>query len=225
MTTKVSDVGATYALNEHQDIQKMLTDLLNDSVAVQRIMSFLAPPQENVSPANLRDRLRRLIQEGSPAVVPGLTSARQTRLRAALNLGAQMFQTQPDAGVELCDPEAAANIFQGMIGWELVEKFVVLALDIQLRLLSSRVLFSGSQTETVACSREIFQFLLTSGATRAIVAHNHPSGITNPSQQDILLTQTLLGASETMGIPILDHIIVGKGSHTSIRAVTALWNP
>ncbi|MEL6765383.1 MAG: JAB domain-containing protein, partial [Cyanobacteria bacterium J06607_6] len=61
------------------------------------------------------------------------------------------------------------------------------------------------------------------GATRVIIAHNHPSGNLDPSPEDISLTQQLLEASQLLGIPILDHLILGNGDFSSLRQTTSLW--
>ncbi|MBW4526842.1 MAG: hypothetical protein KME18_16915 [Phormidium tanganyikae FI6-MK23] len=58
----------------------------------------------------------------------------------------------------------------------------------------------------------------------AIVAHNHPSGNTEPSAEDITLTRQLLEGARFLGIPILDHLILGNGTHLSLRQTTSTWN-
>jgi DNA repair protein RadC len=81
----------------------------------------------------------------------------------------------------------------------------------------------GTATETLASPREIFREVIRQGATRVIVAHNHPSGNVEPSSQDIELTRQLLAGAQLLGIPILDHLILGNGNHQSLRELTSLW--
>ncbi|MEM6838473.1 MAG: JAB domain-containing protein [Cyanobacteria bacterium P01_C01_bin.120] len=153
-----------------------------------------------------------------------MTSKRLEKLQAALELGRQLYVEETSLGEAIDTPEAAATVFN-CIAWEPVEKFAIACLDVKHRLLSCEIISSGTATETLAHPRDIFATLLHSGATRAIVAHNHPSGSTEPSQEDISLTQQLLVASNVMGIPILDHLVVSRGGYTSIRqGFGDLWN-
>jgi DNA repair protein RadC len=92
------------------------------------------------------------------------------------------------------------------------------------RLLGTRVITIGTATETLAHPRDIFREVLKQGATRLIVAHNHPSGNIEPSQEDIQLTRQLLSGAQYLGLPLLDHLIIGNGDFLSLRQTTSLWN-
>ncbi|NJK27576.1 MAG: hypothetical protein HC925_02065 [Coleofasciculaceae cyanobacterium SM2_3_26] len=81
----------------------------------------------------------------------------------------------------------------------------------------------GTATETIAHPRDIFREAIRQGATRVIVAHNHPSGLVDPSREDIQLTRQLLQGAQILGIPLLDHVILGSGNHQSLRQTTQLW--
>lgn len=99
----------------------------------------------------------------------------------------------------------------------------MLLLDVKHRLLGTQVITIGSATETIAHPRDIFREVLKSGATRAILAHNHPSGNVEPSSEDINLTRQLLQGAQFLSIPLLDHIILGNGNFLSLRSTTSLW--
>jgi DNA repair protein RadC len=103
------------------------------------------------------------------------------------------------------------------------ERFAVLLLDVKNRLIGTQVITIGTATETLAPPREIFREVIRQGATRVIVAHNHPSGNVEPSPQDIDLTRQLLAGAQFLGIPLLDHLILGDGNHQSLREITTLW--
>lgn len=96
-------------------------------------------------------------------------------------------------------------------------------LDVKNRMLGTQVITIGTATETLAPPREIFREVIRRGATRLVVAHNHPSGSVEPSPQDIDLTRQLLAGAQFLGIPLLDHIILGDGNHYSLRETTTLW--
>jgi DNA repair protein RadC len=98
------------------------------------------------------------------------------------------------------------------------EHFVVITLDAAGRLINSKVVFIGTVTATLVHPREIFAQAVADMAVSIIVAHNHPSGVPEPSKQDITTTQQLVAAGLIMGITIDDHIIVAGGQHFSFAA-------
>jgi len=108
--------------------------------------------------------------------------------------------------------------------WQTQERFAVLLLVVKHRLIRTQVITIGTATETLAHPRDIFREVIRQGATRVIVAHNHPSGNVEPSTEDIVLTRQLLSGAQFLGIPLLDHLILGNGDHCSLRQTTALWN-
>ena len=121
------------------------------------------------------------------------------------------------------DPSVAAAALSHELMWQSQERFAVLFLDIKHRILGMKVITIGTATETLAHPRDIFREVLRHGATRVIIAHNHPSGNLEPSQEDIHLTRQLLEAANLLGVPILDHLILGNGDFSSLRQTTSLW--
>ena len=103
------------------------------------------------------------------------------------------------------------------LAYQSIERFAAIALDIKHHPLAIKVFTQGSSTETLAPPRDIFRWALTVGATRLIVAHNHPSGKLEPSKGDLLLTAGLIKAGKQLDLPVLDHMIIGKGDFNSIR--------
>lgn len=89
------------------------------------------------------------------------------------------------------------------------EEFIILWLDAQNRLISSETHFIGTLTQTSVYPREVIKAGLAFNAAAAILAHNHPSGIIEPSRADELLTRTLKEALAMVDIKVLDHFIVG----------------
>lgn len=167
------------------------------------------------------------LREITPAelmAVPGIGPAKATTILAAIELGKRVFLSRPSDGTIIDSPIAAAAALSQDLMWQMQEKFAVLLLDVKNRLLGTKVITIGTATETLASPRDIFRETIRQGATRVIVAHNHPSGSLEPSEQDIDLTQQLLAGSQILGIPILDHLIIGNGSHQSLREITSLWN-
>jgi DNA repair protein RadC len=156
--------------------------------------------------------------------VPGVGTAKATTILAAIELGKRVYQSRPPEKTVIDDPTVAAAALSHELMWQSQERFAVLILDVKHRLIATQVITIGTATETLAHPREIFREIIRQGGTRAIVAHNHPSGSTEPSAEDISLTRQLLEGSKFLGIPLLDHLILGNGTHTSLRQTTSLWS-
>ncbi len=155
--------------------------------------------------------------------LPGVGEAKAATILAAIELGKRVLQTRPSEHTIVDDPSIAAAALSQDLMWQTQERFAVVLLDVKHRLLGTQVVSIGTATETLAHPREIFQIILRRGATRAIVAHNHPSGSLEPSPEDLDLTRRLLEGAAVLDIPILDHLILGNGDYLSLRQTTSLW--
>ncbi|OOF67900.1 RadC family protein [Rodentibacter caecimuris] len=110
------------------------------------------------------------------------------------------------------DPDTVKLYLQSELENEEREVFAVLFLDNQHRLIKKEELFLGTINVANVYPREIIKAALYCNAAALVLAHNHPSGIAEPSQADKLITQKICEAAALMEIRVLDHIIVGKGS-------------
>ncbi len=155
--------------------------------------------------------------------ISGIGPAKATTIVAALELGKRAFSSVPDLPTTIENPETAAALLAGQLMWQAQERFAVLLLDVKHRLLSTQVISIGTATETIAHPRDIFREVIRQGATRVIVAHNHPSGQLEPSPEDLALTRQLLAGAKFLAIPLLDHLILGNGGFSSLRQTTSLW--
>lgn len=97
------------------------------------------------------------------------------------------------------------------------EYVVCLSLDSGGHLIARRVITIGLLDVSLAHPREVFTGPLKDRAASVIIAHNHPSGIAEPSKKDLALTQQLAAAGQLLGIPLRDHIIITTKSHYSFR--------
>jgi DNA repair protein RadC len=167
-------------------------------------------------------RLRQ-VSLGELTQVDGIGPAKATSILAAIELGKRVYQSKPPERAIVDDPAVAANALSHELMWQAQERFAVLLLDVKHRILASQVVTIGTATETLAHPREIFREAIRQGSARVIVAHNHPSGNLEPSPEDIRLTRQLLQAAQILGIPLLDHLILGNGDFVSLRSITSLW--
>lgn len=118
--------------------------------------------------------------------------------------------------------ENAARVLRKYLAREDREHFVVLALNNENQIIGVHTASIGTMGSCQIGVREVFKFALLSNAAAVIVGHNHPSGNQVPSEDDIGATKALVRAGETMGIPIVDHIVLGASGHTSMFSESLL---
>jgi DNA repair protein RadC len=97
------------------------------------------------------------------------------------------------------------------------EMFVVVLLDTKLVPIGTNIVSIGTLDASLTHPREVFKPAILLGAKSIIISHNHPSGDPTPSRDDIAITRRLEKAGEILGIQVLDHIIIGRGRHWSVR--------
>jgi len=118
---------------------------------------------------------------------------------------------------------AVAGLLRPHLENETAERFVALLLNGKHRVMGFAEVSRGTLTASLVHPREVFAPAIRELAAALIVAHNHPSGDPEPSQEDIEVTKRLHEAGKILGVPLLDHIIVGMGgSYTSLRERLAL---
>lgn len=153
----------------------------------------------------------------------GIGEAKAATIVAAVELGKRIVYPKPSKGTVVKDPAIAVAALSQDLMWQSQECFAAVLLDVQHRLIGTSVVSVGTATEALAHPRDVFRIAIQRGATRMIVAHNHPSGSLEPSAADLALTRQLLQAAQVLDFPILDHLILGAGQFCSLRATTNLW--
>lgn len=140
--------------------------------------------------------------------VKGLGSAKLAQLAAILELARRSLGEEMRARSALTSPQSVRDYLRLAIGGKEHEVFVALFLDAQHRVISADELFRGTLTQTSVYPREIVKAALKANAAAVIFAHNHPSGVAEPSQADELLTRQLKDALAMVDVKVLDHFIV-----------------
>jgi DNA repair protein RadC len=173
-----------------------------------------------------REAARRVLEEagwgslslggGRPVWWGLLGRAQASRLAAALELARRLAGPEGAVRPVLRTPrevyEATADLRS-----ERREHFVGLFLNTRNRLLVRETISVGSLNASIVHPREVFEPAIRHGAASLIVVHNHPSGETDPSEDDLGITRRLREAGDILGITLLDHVIVGGDGYTSLK--------
>ena len=117
----------------------------------------------------------------------------------------------------ITSPGDGAQLLLPLLRHETHEKFVVLLLNTKNRIIKTEQIAEGSLTSAVVHPREVFAPAVVAHAACILVAHNHPSGDPYPSTEDRKLTKALEEAGIVLGIPLLDHLVIGDGRYYSFK--------
>jgi DNA repair protein RadC len=142
------------------------------------------------------------------SAVHGLGPAKASQLQAVMELARRAIGEQLQAGEALSSPDAVRLYLRLHLGRQPHESFVVLFLDVKNRLIASEEMFRGTLTHTSVYPREVIKAALARNAASLIFAHNHPSGVAEPSEADLVLTQALVQALALVDVRVLDHFVV-----------------
>jgi DNA repair protein RadC len=149
--------------------------------------------------------------------VRGIGPARACQLAAVLELGRRLFQPREDSPPVVTGPESAYALVRDLRNKKR-EHFVAIYLNARNALISREVISIGSLNASLVHPREVFFPAVREVAANIILAHNHPSGDVTPSKEDVDLTRRLVKAGELMGVEVLDHIVIGGRSFTSLKS-------
>lgn len=164
------------------------------------------------------DGLKPLLDREPAALArhPGLGAAKACRLHAALELGRRYLACELRRSAALTDPAACATYLRARIGAYPYEVFLCLFLDNRHRVIACEELFRGTIDGASVHPREVVRRCLEHNAAAVIFAHNHPSGVAEPSQADRDITIELKSALALVAVRVLDHFIVGAGTPFSL---------
>ena len=149
--------------------------------------------------------------------VKGIGKVKAIQLKCIAELSNRITATRYMERISLRDARSIAIYFMEKLRHERQEQLVVCMFDSKCRLLAEEVVSKGSVNSSIVPPREIFITALQKHAVHIVLLHNHPSGICEPSEQDLLVTQRLKEAGQMIGIDVIDHIIIGEDTYYSFR--------
>ena len=146
----------------------------------------------------------------------GIGMIKAVRIQCAFEMGRRILSPLTDI-THIETPKAVWLTLLPDIAGLQQEEFRVLVLNNKNRILKKIVVSVGTVSETIVHPREVFRDAIREGGSGVIIAHNHPSGILEPSKEDIFTTERIAEAGRIIGIPLLDHVILTDVAYFSLK--------
>jgi DNA repair protein RadC len=149
----------------------------------------------------------------------GVKSAKAAEILAVVELSRRMAMLQSREVNVIDQPLTLVDWLRKELGNIPQEYFMVVFLNTKNHVIGHKVLFKGGLDRSIVHPRDVYREALKVSAARIIAVHNHPSGDVTPSDNDHWVTEVLTQAGDTMGIPLLDHLIVSSSGYTSLKQI------
>ena len=149
--------------------------------------------------------------------IQGIGPVKAVQILCAVELSKRLAKESKSSAPYFSRPEQLAAYFMEEMRNLETEHLYLAAMDTSGRLLYDKAVFKGTINYSVVNPREILRLALQCDASQYVVLHNHPSGDPLPSREDIQMTKRLIEASDLVGIPLSDHIIIGDNRYISLK--------
>lgn len=176
----------------------------------EEVLSMAAPTRQGL--LGLHDiPLKKLMQ------ISGIGEVKAVKLKCITELSKRIASASAREQICLQKPETVAAYYMEQLRHRKTECVVLVSVDAKSHLLQDKIMSEGSATMSLISPREIFMEALKQQAVSILLVHNHPSGDPTPSKADTDLTGQIAGMGQMLGIPLLDHIIIGDNRYMSFR--------
>ena len=177
---------------------------------------------EMTADGGLYKRLAGITRLNELTNIKGLGQAKAATVLAALEIGRRIASAKPLEKIHLSCPQDVADFLMPRLRYAAKEQFVVILLNGKNKVIGTEVVSEGSLSSSIVHPREVFAPAILHHAAAIMVAHNHPSGDSKPSTEDQEVTRLLARSGKVLGIPMIDHVIIGDGNYYSFLENEAL---
>jgi len=146
----------------------------------------------------------------------GIGFAKATQIAAVFELARRIAEERAKPKTKINNISDIADVYIERLSGLNQERFIAVFLDTRNNILAEKTITLGILDSSIIHPRELFGEAVRESASRIILIHNHPSGDPEPSKEDINVTKALKKAADVMGIPLMDHIIIGAGCYKSV---------
>ncbi len=146
----------------------------------------------------------------------GVSKAKACQLMACFEIGKRLASVSNVKKTYIESSDDIASVLFPELRFIKKEKFIGVYLDSRNSLIKMETISVGNLNSSIIHPRELFKVAIQLSANSVIIAHNHPSGDPTPSKEDIYITKKIISAGRVIGIPVLDHIIVGEDEYISM---------
>jgi DNA repair protein RadC len=204
---KMANKGAT-ALTDAE----LVAILLRTGTAEKSALDIAS---ELTADGGLYKRLASITRLNELMNIKGLGQAKAAAVLAALEIGRRIASAKPVEKIHLSCPQDVAEFLMPRLRYAVKEQFIVILLNGKNKVIGTEVISEGSLSSSVVHPREVYASALLHHAAAIMVAHNHPSGDPKPSDEDREITSLLAQSGKVLGIPLVDHIVIGDGTYYS----------
>ena len=172
---------------------------------------------EMTADGGLYKRLAGITRINELTNIKGLGQAKAATVLAALEIGRRIASAKPLEKIHLSCPQDVADFLMPRLRYAAKEQFVVILLNNKNKVIGTEVVSEGSLSSSIVHPREVYAPAILHHAAAIMVAHNHPSGDPKPSTEDTEVTRMLARSGKVLGIPMIDHVIIGDGNYYSFQ--------
>lgn len=149
--------------------------------------------------------------------IKGMGQARVAALQAAVELGRRAHIADGGERRQIRSPGDAADMMLQEMGALEQEELRVMLLDTRNYIIAIETIYRGSVNSSIVRTAEVFREAIRRNSSAVIVFHNHPSGVPEPSPEDVSVTRTIIEAGNLLDVTVLDHIVIGRARYVSLK--------
>ena len=149
--------------------------------------------------------------------IKGIKTAKALEIMAILEISKRLSKIDTICEKQLTNPDNVVRWIRFNVGFSIQEEFFAIYLNGRGSIIKAEVMYKGSKNSSIVAIDEIIRKAIILKASAIIVAHNHPSDNVEPSNNDISITNKLYNSCNLIGIPLLDHLIIGKSNYFSFK--------
>jgi DNA repair protein RadC len=231
-STAGGDAETPHYLGHRQRLRRRLLEGGTEALPEYELLEFLlftAQPRSDMKPLakTLLQRFGSLAgvlsaRSDSLLAMPGMGEASVATLKAVREAGLRLVRAEVADRAVLSSWKQLLDYCTAAVGYAEVEEFHLLFLDRKNTLIADERQQRGTIDHTPVYPREVVKRALELGASAVIMVHNHPSGDPTPSKADIEMTREVQKAAAALGVTVHDHVILGRGRHTSLKSLGLL---